>query len=82
MQYTGLKDKGGVEIYVGDVIEVFGVDSTVYYCDSNAGFRFQHIKSPFTIEPLGNYSAPAFKVIGNIYENPELLESELLESNQ
>jgi len=69
MQYTGLKDKFGVEIYEGDVVLFKDNLCKVYY--EFAGFR---------ISPLPNIDVNSintnkdFEVIGNLYENPELIK--------
>jgi hypothetical protein len=73
MQYTGLKAKG-VEIYEGDVVKTEYGNFEVCWRTELAGW---YIKKPdgwieFLTPGLGN--AHTLEVIGNIYENPELLE--------
>lgn len=82
MQYTGLKDKNGKEIYEGDVVqESLWIDGnfitncikvfTVIY--QGVSFQYQPIvKSNHTVNPIGT----TVEIIGNIYENPELLNKE------
>lgn len=71
MQYTGLKDKNGKEIYEGDICfaesKEYPRNKQVIWNEELARFEFDY--------PLGKslLSTDSIEVIGNIYENPELL---------
>lgn len=77
MQYTGLKDINGTDIYEGDILHRDG------YWD----IQIEWDKGSFMVRdldkvrrnnlcqnvPIGEYNIKYYEVIGNIYENPELL---------
>ena len=69
MQFTGLTDKNGVEIYEGD--KCFDVNDD-YYEVKFDDCCFVAIMNRDVIIDLSDISADV-EVIGNIYENPELL---------
>ena len=71
MQYTGLKDKNGVEIYEGDLIGYFVHIYKVGFHKGSFGlFSLKH--NGFT--PFFESVELSCDVIGNIHENPELLK--------
>jgi uncharacterized phage protein (TIGR01671 family) len=87
MQYTGLKDKNGVEIYEGDVL--LDGEHTFRVYDTTGGFTIKAsvwrkdlkdavhsdllIWEPLTDAQLQSYIKQSCEIIGNIHENPELL---------
>jgi uncharacterized phage protein (TIGR01671 family) len=74
MQFTGLHDENGKEIYEGDIIGHKEKDNedNIYICEfsiEDAAFLFC---SPFDGEVLENIFLYDLEIIGNIYENPNL----------
>lgn len=71
MQCTGLKDKNGKLIYEGDVVERkngFSIKRGVVY--------FNEVFTQFDVTNMSHYSLVNRSIVlGNIYENPELLEN-------
>ena len=104
MQYTGLKDKNGKEIYEGDIINYSFKDSgeintrVLEVYNDGTNFKTREIYRDYWLEKVGGVllivhgqlnahkgktqyltdiscsSIYSYEIIGNIYENPELLE--------
>lgn len=70
MQWTGLQDKNGKDIYEGDVIQDSeGSRAPVIWEEDNCQF-LASFSDGCGLQVLGDWAV----VIGNIYENPELLK--------
>ena len=71
-QLTGRKDKKGIEIYEGDALHFLSNDvrRVVVWADEIGGFALQRHGTTWS----EFYRSDRMEVIGNIYENPELVE--------
>ena len=69
MQYVGCKDKNNKEIYEGDIVKTKEHIGQIIY---SKGMFFIDVKGDFYL-PIYNVSE-FMEVIGNIYENPDLLD--------
>ena len=88
MQYTGLHDKNGKEIYEGDIVlldcyyyeePAFDGEFKVIYDDINGMWLLVDLENKdrgFAFGEIRSYYKAEIEVIGNIYDNPELLGGE------
>ena len=81
-QFTGLKDMNGKDIYVGDII-VSKPNGTTYESPKigvvtrskiSPGWCYETVTDEYNIWTSGKYRT--YEIIGNVHENPELLEAE------
>ena len=77
MQSTGLFDRNGKEIFEGDILDYRGRKALVRWHGSYASFIYRFVDEPHKRNTEWKPLYLAYmkcEIIGNIYENPELLE--------
>lgn len=80
MEYTGLKDIDGEEIFEWDIVEM----KPTVYSEPQLYMVFRHYGGEYRIETLA-HGCPLWlrrndvKVVGNVFENPELMDKDFVE---
>ena len=75
-QYTGMKDKNGVEIYEGDIIMLGNFGTVfVWYNTKRCSFELRvYVSDGGFVDSLKDFNTDIYEVVGNIHDNPELLK--------
>ena len=72
-QYTGLYDKNGIKVFEGDIISGKSGRFKVIWCDIICSFIAAEMDEIHGLPSMNKGTLKYYEIIGNIYDNPELL---------
>lgn len=76
MQSTGLKNLNGIVIFEGDIVKIFDSLYTVFYNISEGSYQLEPHDERWVVDYMSNFSSEeSLEIVGNIYENKELLDA-------
>jgi uncharacterized phage protein (TIGR01671 family) len=80
LEYTGLKDKQDKEIYEGDIVKGVVDTLTPSQNDIDAYYIVRYEDGTwnysYSLQEVGQIPSTGWEIVGNIYENPELLSED------
>lgn len=74
MQYTGQKDISNKDIFQRDIILIDDKKSIVVWDNNRGGWSYTDVERKLKMTPFGRSEANRCDVLGNEFENPELLK--------